>query len=78
MLDGSYAHVGQPRNCLLHLLCSGDGGDEELLFHGLLDALIDEKGSPTVPKLLDQGGKLGEPNYYQSCFITATVLCTCT
>jgi hypothetical protein len=48
MLDGSHAHVGQPRHCLLQLPDSSGGGIEHLLLHGLLDGLVHEAGSSTA------------------------------
>jgi hypothetical protein len=51
MLDGSHAHVGQPRHCLLQLLESGGGGIEQLFLHDLLDGIIDEAG-PSIANLV--------------------------
>jgi hypothetical protein len=48
MLDGSHAHVGQTRHCLLQLLDISGGGIEQLLLHGLLDSLVYEAGSSTA------------------------------
>jgi hypothetical protein len=50
MLDGSHAHVGQTRHCLLQLLESGGGGIEQLFLHDLLDGLVDEAG-PSIANL---------------------------
>ncbi len=48
MLDGSHAHVGQPRHCLPQLLDNNRGGIEQLLLHGLLDGLVYEAGPSTA------------------------------
>jgi hypothetical protein len=48
MMEGSHAHVGQPRHCLLQLLDSSGGRIEQLLLHGLLDGLVYEAGSSTA------------------------------